>query len=231
MNKQIIIIGGIGNGTVIADAISDTVRQGRADLEILGFLNDRQPKGSTLENYPVLGSLQDIEHFIRLGCYFVYTIYRIDGQEERIALFDSLHIPPEQLITFVHPSAYVAPSATIGSGSIIMPLCAISAGAQIGMNCLLMASTTVGHNSILADHCHLAAQSCISSSVTLRVGVHIGLNATVGDNLEIGQYSTLGMGSVLLKNIPPQQIWVGNPARYHRQCGSTADNGKSEICR
>ena len=216
MIKRIVIIGGVGNGTVIADAISDAAIKYGIELEVIGFLNDRIPTGSTLTGYPVLGRLQDTEHYISMGYSFIYTIYRIDGQIERIAILDKLHIPPEQILTFVHPTAYVAPSAVVEKGSIVMPLCAISAGAIIGKQCILMQGTTVGHDSTLIEHCHLAAQSCISSFVTLHKGVHIGLNATVGDNLELGQYSTLGMGSVLLKNIPPNQIWVGNPARYLR---------------
>jgi len=216
MTKQIIIIGGIGNGTVIADAITDSITSGNTEMELLGFLNDRSPVGECIEGYPVLGSLAEIGQFISKGCHFIYTIYRIDGQEERIALFDGLHIPPEQLLTFIHSSAYVAPSVKIGAGSVIMPLSAISAGARIGSNCLLMPGSTVGHNSSLANHCHLAAQSCISSFVKLNTGVHIGLNATVGDGLEMGRFSTLGMGSVLLEDVPEKQIWVGNPAHYLR---------------
>jgi acetyltransferase-like isoleucine patch superfamily enzyme len=47
-------------------------------------------------------------------------------------------------------------------------------------------------------------------------GVHIGLNATTRENITIGKNATLGMGSVLTKNIGENEIWVGNPARFLR---------------
>jgi acetyltransferase-like isoleucine patch superfamily enzyme len=60
-------------------------------------------------------------------------------------------------------------------------------------------------------------QSCLSSFVCLDDGVHIGLNATVREGLRLGACSTLGMGSVLLKDMANHEVWVGNPARFLRK--------------
>jgi len=217
MNENIIIIGGEGNGSVIADAITDTCLRGNSNARIYGFLNDRKNKGDLISGYPVLGALSDLQLFLDQGCRFVYTIYHIDGQKERIDLFHNLKIPVKSLFTFVHPMAYVAPSARIGRGVIIMPQVSVSSEAVIGDCCLLMVNSSVGHNSIIAPHCHLAAQCCLSSHVLLEEGVHIGLNATVREHLTLKKYSTLGMGSVLLNNIDKREIWAGNPARFIRR--------------
>ncbi len=212
MPKKIIIIGGIGNGTVIADAI----RHAEGDV-VAGFLNDREQKGGTIGSYPVLGSTGELGAFIREGHRFVYTIYRIDGQSERLDLFESLSIPEDQLYTFVHPMAYVAPSVKLGSGTIVMPNASISSDATLGKCCLVMVNASIGHNTAIGDFCHFAAQSCVSSYVTIEDGVHIGLNATVRENLCLKSRATLGMGSVLLKNMDAMDIWVGNPAKFLRK--------------
>ena len=217
MNEKVIIIGGEGNGSVIADAITDAGMRGSSDARIYGFLNDRMNKGEQVAGYPVLGHLSDLQFFLEEGYRFVFTIYRIDGQKERLELFRNLKIPLESLFTFIHPQAYVTPSARIGRGSIIMPQVSVSSEAIIGNCCLVMVNSSVGHNSVVASHCHLAAQSCLSSHVQLEEGVHIGLNATVRENLILKRYSALGMGSVLLNNINEQEIWVGNPARFLRK--------------
>ncbi|MCF7920341.1 MAG: hypothetical protein K9N06_10570 [Candidatus Cloacimonetes bacterium] len=217
MYEKIVIIGGEGNGSVIADAITDGYNRCCHTAQIFGFLNDRIAKGDSIGNYPVLGALADLPEFLAAGCHFIYTIYRIDGQEERIRLFRSLNIPHDRLFTFIHPLAYIAPSVKIGPGSVIMPQVSVSADAVIGECCLLMVNSTVGHNTIISDYCHLAAQSCLSSHVMLEEGVHIGLNATVRENLVLKKYSTLGMGSVLLHDLDEKEIRVGNPAKYLRQ--------------
>ena len=214
--KKFIILGGLGNGSVIAAAISAANRRNRKEWIFAGYLNDRIPIGNKIEGFPVLGKLADAQKFVGENYYFINTIYRIDGQKERIALFENLNIPESQLATFIHPTAYIAQNVEIGKGCVIMPNVAVSSGVKIGRCCLVMVGTTVGHNSIIGDYCHLAAQSCVSSFVELGFGVHIGLNATLRENIKVGKFSAIGMGSVLLENVGAEEIWAGNPAKFIR---------------
>jgi acetyltransferase EpsM len=215
--KKIIILGGLGNGSVIANAICDANKSGKSECEFAGYLNDRIETGETIEGFPVLGKLGDVKKFNDSGYFFINTIYRIDGQETRITLFRDLCIPRTSLATFIHPSAYIAPNVTISPGVVIMPNVSISPGVKIGKCSLIMSGSSVGHNTVIGDFCHLASQSCISSFVNISEGVHIGLNATVREHVRIGKYSALGMGSVLLQNIAESEIWAGNPAKFLRK--------------
>lgn len=217
MKKKIIILGGIGNGSVIANAIIDANRRGFAECEFAGYLNDRKLKGDLISGNPVLGKLSDCDKFVQEGFFFINTIYRIDGQEERIELFQNLNIPKELLASFVHPDSYVAPNVDLAPGVVIMPNVSVSPGVKIGEASLVMPGASLGHNSSIGKYCHLAAQSCISSFVEISAGVHIGLNATVRERIKIGKFSALGMGSVLLKDIPNKEIWGGNPAKFLRK--------------
>jgi acetyltransferase EpsM len=215
--KKVIIIGGIGNGSVIAAAMGDAQRRGIGEWEFAGYLNDRIEVGEQIEGHPVLGGLAQIGDFIKRSYHFIYTIYRIDGQVQRLVLFDHLNIPDQQLATFIHPLTYVAPNAKIGPGCVIMPNASISSGAELGRGCLVMVNASVGHNSTLSDFCHIAAQGCVSSYVMLKSGVHIGLNATVREHLTLGENSTLAMGAVLLNDVGPDEIWAGVPAKFLRK--------------
>jgi acetyltransferase EpsM len=215
--KKVIILGGLGNGSVIANAIIDANQRGFNELEFAGFLNDREKKNSKIEGLPVIGKLSDVKDFLEKGFYFINTIYRIEGQQERIEFFQNLHIPKTALATFIHPLAYIAPNVELGTGSVIMPNSSISSGTKFGKCCLVMVGATIGHNNSIGDHCHFAAQSCTSSYIKIAEGVHIGLNACVRETLSIGKNSTLGMGSVLLQNIGNDEIWAGNPARFIRK--------------
>lgn len=42
----------------------------------------------------------------------------------------------------------------------------------------------------------------------------IGANSTILPGIIIGSNSLIGAGSVVLKNIPDNEIWAGNPARF-----------------
>ena len=53
-------------------------------------------------------------------------------------------------------------------------------------------------------------ESVIGDNVT------IGSNATVLGSVTVGDGSMIGAGSVVTKNVPPGEIWAGNPAVFIR---------------
>ena len=215
--RKVAILGGLGNGAIIAAAIEHARRIGATDLEVAGFLNDRTPVGEKIDLFPVIGKVSDAKRFLDEGYWFINAILRIDGNRERIAMFEHLGIPDDRLVTFVHPMAYVAPSVELGPGCIVMPNACMSPGTKLGKGTLVMVGATIGHDNIFGEFCHIAAQACVGSYLKIGKGVHIGLNATVIENLTIGDFATLGAGAVLTKNIGEGEIWAGNPARFLRK--------------
>lgn len=216
MSRKVAILGGKGNAVVIAAAIDHARRMGGTDLEVAGLLNDRTPVGEHIDLYPVIGTLSDTQRLLDDGYWFINAILRIDGNKERIAMFHSLGIPDDRLVTFVHPMAYVAPSVQLAPGCVIMPNVSMSPGTTLGRGTIMMAGSMMGHDNVVGEFCHIAAQAAVGSCLTIGNGVHIGLNATIRENLTIGDYATLGMGAVLTKNIGPNEIWAGNPAKFLR---------------
>ena len=101
--RKVAILGGLGNATVVAAAIEHARRSGATDLEVAGFLNDREEIGTQLDMFPVIGRTGDAKRFLDDGYWFINTILRIDGNRERIAMFESLGIPDDRLASFVHP--------------------------------------------------------------------------------------------------------------------------------
>ena len=48
----------------------------------------------------------------------------------------------------------------------------------------------------------------------VKAGASIGANATILPGLTIGENALIGAGSVVTKDIPANEIWVGNPAKF-----------------
>lgn len=214
--RKVAILGGKGNAALVAAAMVHARRMGATEWEVAGFLNDREPVSSIIDMFPVIGKTTDAKRLLDEGYWFVNAILRIDGNHERIAMFENLGIPDDRLATFVHPMAYVAPSVQLGAGCIIMPNVSMSPGTKLGKGCLMMVGSMMGHDNIVGDFCHIAAQAAVGSYLTIGRGVHIGLNATVKENLSIGDFATLGAGAVLTKNMGENEIWAGNPAKFLR---------------
>ena len=89
-------------------------------------------------------------------------------------------------------------------------------GVKIGDNCLI--SSNVGVSSI--NHIQNSLNRAIdddpsfSKPVTIGNNVWIGMNACILPGVTIGDNSIVGSGSVVTKNIPANEIWAGNPARF-----------------
>lgn len=47
--------------------------------------------------------------------------------------------------------------------------------------------------------------------------VFIGVNVIICNSVTIGKGAIIGVGSIVTKDIPPYQVWAGNPAKYIRE--------------
>ena len=51
----------------------------------------------------------------------------------------------------------------------------------------------------------------------IKKGASIGANATLLAGITIGENALIGAGSVVTKDIPANEIWMGNPAKFHKK--------------
>jgi len=57
----------------------------------------------------------------------------------------------------------------------------------------------------------------ISKRVTIKKGAFIGAHTIIIKGVTIGNHSIIGAGSVVTKDVPNNEIWAGNPAKYIRK--------------
>ena len=56
--------------------------------------------------------------------------------------------------------------------------------------------------------------------IIIEEGASIGANATILGGITIGKHAMIGAGSVVTRNVPANELWVGNPARFVKKLGS-----------
>ena len=61
----------------------------------------------------------------------------------------------------------------------------------------------------------------------MKKGASIGSGATILSNVTIGERAIVGAGSVVTRDVPPDTIVAGNPARVLRAIGD-ATGGRDE---
>jgi len=105
----------------------------------------------------------------------------------------------------------------VGEGCEIGAQSFISAGGLgptvIGSGSKIAQFVYIGANASIGSHCQIRARATVMGSITVGNNVIIGPNATIIDDISIGSNSIIGIGSNVLKNVPPNQVWYGNPAR------------------
>jgi len=100
---------------------------------------------------------------------------------------------------------------------------------EIGANTCVdrgaLSTTTIGDYTKINNLCHIAHNNVIGKNVVIAAEVNVAGGNVIEDNvwiapssslrgyLTIGKEATVGMGAVVVKNIPAGEIWVGNPAK------------------
>jgi len=83
----------------------------------------------------------------------------------------------------------------------------------IGDYCKINNLCHIAHNNKIGKNVVITAQVNISGSNVIEDDVWIAPNATIRGWITIGKGATIGMGSVVTKDVPAGETWIGNPAR------------------
>lgn len=108
----------------------------------------------------------------------------------------------------------------IGDNSSISHFTTIYAafGVSIGKNCFISSNCGISsYNHVqesLNRQLDVEKDQLFSKPVIIGNNVWIGMNACILPGVVIGDNTIIGSGSIVTKNVPPNEIWVGNPARF-----------------
>jgi sugar O-acyltransferase (sialic acid O-acetyltransferase NeuD family) len=122
-------------------------------------------------------------------------------------------LPTDRYATVVHPGVVVPASCSIGAGSVVLAGCVLTASVTLGDHVVVMPQVTLTHDDVVEDFATLCADVTLGGSVRVGRAAYVGMSASVRERVRVGAGSTLGMGSVLLTDLPDDEVWAGVPAR------------------
>ena len=89
----------------------------------------------------------------------------------------------------------------------------VTAPLRIGSHVVAMPQVLLTHDDQIDDHVTLAGGATLGGGVRVRSRAYIGQRAVVREYVDIGEEAVVGMGSIVLSDVPPGETWAGTPAR------------------
>ncbi len=199
--KDLIILGTGVHGAEMVEIV-ERVNADKKTWNLLGFLSfDKVQKGQSFNQTPVLGSFDQILDFP--NSFFVPN-----NKWNR-----STYLPMDRVASLVDPSAFVSRTAQMGKGVVLYPYCYVGLQARIGDFVFSLSHSVVNHDVVLESGVILTSGVTLAGSVHVEEDCYLGQACTVREKLRIGKRSLIGMGAVVTKNVEPNSVMTGNPAK------------------
>ena len=168
------------------------------------FLYDRGLENAFLFSDFDSNKFGDLEFYIGLGYHHLALKKEIGNQ----ILKNGFSLP-----TLIHKTAFVHPSAKIGSGVVLYPMSNIGFNVVISDGVHLNNSVIVSHDSFVGNSTFMSPGVIISGFVDVGSECFFGSGTMVANGLKIGKGVKTGVGTVITKDVADDEMVIGNPLK------------------
>lgn len=161
-HKNLLILGAGQYGRVAGETALGTGKFGE-----IAFLDDK--------NACAVGKLADYEKFVS---EYKYAFVAMGNADLRLGYIAKLQSAGYEVAVIVSPRAYVAPSASLGCGSIVEAGAVVNSFAALGEGTLVCAGAIVNHNAVVGDGCQIDCGSVVGPNAVLPAKTRLGYNET-----------------------------------------------------
>ena len=147
--KKLLILGAGGYGKTVADLAAQLGCYSK-----IAFLD----YGRTGEN--ILGTCEEFAVFAD-GETQMYPAF--GNNETRMNWLETLLSAGISVPTLVHSRSYVSPTASVGMGSVILPMAVINTGVSVEAGCIINIGVLIDHDSVIEAGSHLAPGAIVKA--------------------------------------------------------------------
>jgi len=207
MKREIYIIGAGSYGEAMFELAT------HCGFEVVGFYDDDLAKQNQLiMGVKVVGTIKDVFSQEITG-----NNYAVAFGNNKLRTNIMNHIRERGGITpsLIHNSAEISKYAEVGIGVYIQPKAVIWTKVKIEDDCIVSPLTLICHHSILKKGSLLSNLSTIGSNIIVEEQVFIGMGSTIMTGIKkIGKNSIIGAGSVVIRDVSPNTVVAGVPAKF-----------------
>ena len=217
--SKIAIFGAGAQGRVTLDVL-----RAQATSEPVAFVDsDTALTGRSVNDLPVFA---DVESVVRAHGADVAIIVALGRNPLRIDVAESLSAGGVELAGCVHPSAAVAASAVVGRHVQIMAQAIVNSNATIGDHVIVNSGASVEHDCTVEAGASISPGTQVGGRVTIGRAAFIGTGAIILPRVSIGAGAVVGAGALVTRDVPPNMVYAGMPAREKGTIGPDFDWGR-----
>lgn len=201
---------GVGHNTpVFIDLALD------CGYEIVGLYHyNGYRTGEVDHGYKILGSFDDL--FSRKSLQGQNFLLTMGDSKIRTELSKKIIDRGGFVPTLIHPTSIISRFAKISDvGVYISAFSFVQADSSVGDNTVVLSHVNISHTTHIGKGCFLAGGSIIGAYTNMEDDVFIGQGALSisGKVATIGHGAYVGARSLLTKNVPPNTVVAGIPAK------------------
>lgn len=201
--SDVVVIGGGGHAKVVIS----TLRACGHSVPAV-FDDDTAQWGTQILGVPVSGPA---EAACRAG--YEWGFIAIGQNTARQSMARRLNL---RWLVLVHPTAYVAPEVKLGDGTVVMAGAIVQPGSVIGEQTIVNTGATLDHDCRVENFAHLAPGVHLAGNVHVAEGAFLGTGCVVIPGRQVGAWTTVGAGAVVVRDLPGEVVAYGVPARPQR---------------
>lgn len=204
--NNIYIIGAGGHSKVIIALLEDL------NISVTGIVDDDYRKlNQEILGIPIIGSIDYLKQLANSHAK-IKAVIGIGNNAIRKNISEKFRYTAIEWLVAIHKHAYVHPSVHLGKGSVIFAGAIIQPDVVIGQHCIINTSAHIDHDCIIEDYVHIAPGTGLAGNVYVEEGAFMGIGSRAIPSSKIGQWSTIGAGATVIKNIPSHVTALGTPA-------------------
>ena len=203
-SREVYIFGYSGHAYVLIESMMDL------GYTILGYF-DKQEAVANPYNLEYLGFELDVDLKAIVKDANVFpTVGEAHIREKLLAIFIKENL---KQFTLIDKTAHVSKTAIIGMSTYIGKSAIVNALAKVGQGVILNTNSVIEHECEIGDFAHIAPSATLAGNVKIGGRSFVGANSVCKQSVNIGSNCIIGAGGVVVKNIPNNEVWIGNPAK------------------
>jgi len=139
----------------------------------------------------------------------------------RKKIYDKVKLSSCNIVSFIHPTAYIAKNVVLGEGCIVLENVTIQPFVKIGVCNIVWSAVSVAHHTTIGDFNFIGTMSSISGDCKITNYCFLGTNSTLKNGICIAQSTLIGAGTYVNKNTQEEEVYTISDANLKDRKSST----------